>query len=406
MIRVLRIINRFNLGGPTYNAVNLTRYLPGDFETLLYGGMHEAGEASSCYIAEQAGVEYHILNRMHRAIRPLDDSLSYLEIARIIRDFRPHIVHTHASKAGALGRAAAIRARVPVIVHTFHGHVLDSYFSPLKNRIFTGIERSLARRTDSIIALSEKQKNDLTQLLGPDKARKIAVIPLGFDLDKFLAPQQEKRRQFRERYGLDDHVVAAGIIGRLVAVKNHRLFLEAVRQASIHAKQPFHAFITGDGEEREKLEKTAEEMGILFNTSTVQRKHAILSFTSWIKEMDTVMAGLDFVALSSFNEGTPVSLIEAQAAGKAMVSTRVGGIEDIVQEGITALLSDPGDEAAFVANFIRMIDDHDLRMSFSGPAREWTQRRFSHRRLADDMAAHYMKLLQGKDIRDTEGIRT
>ncbi len=400
MIRILRIINRFNLGGPTYNAVNLTRYLPEDFETLLCGGVHEASEASSCYIAEQAGVEYRLLERMHRAIRPADDSRSYREIVSFIRDYRPHIVHTHASKAGALGRLAAVRQRVPVIVHTFHGHVLESYFSPVKTRIFTGIERFLAGRTDSIIALSEKQKADLVQFLGAGIAEKISVIPLGFDLEKFLEPQEEKRRQFRERYGLDDKVVAAGIIGRLVAVKNHRLFLEAVRQASLHAKQPFHAFIIGDGAERERLEKTAENMGILFNTSSVQGKHAVLSFTSWIKEMDMVMAGLDFVALSSLNEGTPVSLIEAQAAGKAMVSTRVGGIEDIVQEGVTALLSGPGDEAAFVANFIRMIDDPGLRMSFSGPAREWTHGRFSHRRLAEDMANHYRKLLQEKDIRD------
>ncbi|MFI5164756.1 MAG: glycosyltransferase, partial [Bacteroidia bacterium] len=194
MPKILRIINRFNLGGPTYNAAYLTKYLSPEFETLLVGGMKDDSEESSEFILKNLGVDYKILPGMKRSINPYNDFLVYNEIKKIIHEFKPDIVHTHAAKAGALGRQAAYSCKVPVIVHTFHGHVFHSYFGGLKTSIYKTIERNLAKKTTAIIAISEKQKQELVETHRIVPAEKVHVIPLGFDLDRFQENQDEKRK--------------------------------------------------------------------------------------------------------------------------------------------------------------------------------------------------------------------
>ncbi|MCX6270406.1 MAG: glycosyltransferase [Bacteroidetes bacterium] len=396
-VRVMRIVNRFNLGGPTFNAAYLTRYLPPEFETLLIGGSIEPTEASSEFILKELGVDYHIIPTMHRSIDLLSDMASYREIDKIMKAYRPDIVHTHASKAGALGRMAAIRNKVPVIVHTYHGHVMDAYFPRVKTAVFTRIEQYLARHSTCIIALSQNQKTDLLSLLNISDPKKIEVIPLGFDLFKFTDKQDIKRNQFRSQFNLDEDTVAIGIVGRLVPVKNHTLFLKGIHHLQQQSQKKFHAFIIGDGEERGFLEKLASQMGILFNTTDVKQNNSILTFTSWIKEMDRVMAGLDIVVLTSLNEGTPVSLIEAQAAGKPVVSTRVGGIENVVIPGETALLSAMGDEKGFFNNLSELVDDQLLRKTMSEKGWEQVGQRFHYLRLVNDVSELYTRLLAVKN---------
>jgi glycosyltransferase involved in cell wall biosynthesis len=390
--RVLRIINRLNLGGPTFNAAYLSKYMGSEFETLLVSGMKDDAEESSEFIVKNLDLHPVYIPEMYRELHPLRDSKSYYKLRKLIAEFKPDIVHTHAAKAGAVGRLAAAHSGVKAIVHTFHGHVFHSYFSPAKTRVFLEIERYLAKRTTKIITLSEIQKQELTETYKIAPSEKFEIIPLGFDLKKFEENQIAKRAKFRSEYNLDDDEIAIGIVGRLVPIKNHELFLKALKIVSERTTKKVRAFVIGDGEERMKIEQLAQSLGLKFNNQDLKEKN-ILTFTSWIKEIDVSNAGMDIIALTSNNEGTPVSLIEAQASGKPIVSTKVGGIENIVLENETALLSSVGDEKVFAENLLRLIESDEIRFSFSKKGSDFVRNKFSYQRLCADMTKLYYSLL-------------
>ncbi len=392
MPRVLRIINRLNLGGPTYNAAYLSKYLPPEFETMLVSGMKDEAEKSSEFIVQNLGLHPVYLPEMYRELNPLRDYKSYFTLRRIIREFKPDIVHTHAAKAGAVGRLAAYHSGVPVILHTFHGHVFHSYFGPTKTRVFLEIERYLAKRTTKIITLSQIQKQELVEQFKIAPADKFEIVPLGFDLTKFQQDKEAKRKKFREEYNLQDDEIAIGIVGRLVPIKNHELFLRAIKTVSEQMPGRIRAFIIGDGEERTKVENVATSLGLKFNNHNFREKNS-LTFTSWIQDIDVSNAGMDIIALTSHNEGTPVSLIEAQASGVPIVSTRIGGIADIVMEEETALLSDPGNLTAFSDNLLRLAADKNLRAQMSVAGKSYVMQQFSYQRLCSDMSRIYHSLL-------------
>ena len=389
--KILRIINRFNLGGITYNVSYLSRYLPSDFETLLIGGPEEAGEESSLYIPQSLGLNPLIIEELRRSIHPLADYFAYRKIKRIIRAFKPDIVHTHASKAGAIGRLAAVSCKVPVIVHTFHGHVFKGYFSPFKTAVIKQIERYLAKKSTHIVAISEIQKKELTEIHRICPPSKIAVIPLGFDLERFTQEQEEKRRLFRTRYQLLPHELAIGIIGRLAPIKNHLLFIDAIENVLRSSDKPIKALIIGDGEVRQNLIAYLEKKQLSWSDGT--EPGASFIFTSWIKEVDVALAGLDLVCLSSKNEGTPVSLIEAQAAGKFVVSTNVGGIQDILEPDC-GFLSDANDEAAFKNNLLRAVTDFEQLSEQATRSGYKVLQKFSYQRLCNDMSNLYKGLIE------------
>lgn len=407
MPRILRIINRFNLGGPTHNAAYLSRYMPAGFETLLIGGPPGENEEGSGHILDSLGVEARILDEMRREVSPWKDRRAYRSIKRIIKEFKPDIVHTHAAKAGAVGRLAASDLGVKGVVHTFHGHVFHSYFGPVRTSVFKSVERHLAKRTSRIIAISEKQKSELVDEHNICAGSKIAVIPLGFDLSRFMDDQPAKRALFRRVYGVADDEVAIGIVGRLVPVKNHALFIKAIKHVRDHSGKKIRAFVVGDGEDRAHIEQITRELGLTmamapaFNgqgfghgvNGKPVTAHADVTFTSWVKEIEFVHAGVDLVALTSFNEGTPVSLIEAQAADKAVVSTRVGGIENVVLEGRTGLLSPNNDIEKFAENLLRLVEDDDLRGRMARSGREHVRDRYHYTRLVSETANLYRSLL-------------
>jgi glycosyltransferase involved in cell wall biosynthesis len=233
MPRVLRIINRLNLGGISYNVAYLSKYLEPDFETMILSGIKLDSEESSQFILDELGLKAHYLPEMRREINWKNDRAAYLKIKSIIREFKPDIVHTHAAKAGTLGRLAASSCGVKAIVHTFHGHVFHSYFSPLKTKLFIRIEKYLASKSSRIIAISDMQKKEICEDFKICRPEKASVIPLGFDLNRFRNDQEEKRKSFREHYKIAEDEIAVGIIGRITAIKNHDLFLRAFRQATI-----------------------------------------------------------------------------------------------------------------------------------------------------------------------------
>ena len=383
MPKILRIVNRFNLGGITYNAAYLTKYLSPDFETMLIGGMKDASEESSEFILKNFGLEYRIIPEMKRSINPLTDFLAYRKIKKIIKEFKPDIVHTHAAKAGAVGRQAAFACNVPVTVHTFHGHVFHSYFGDFKTTLVKNTERSLAKKTSAIIAISEKQKKELAEEHHVVPAEKIHVIPLGFDLERFHQDTGEKRKNFRMNHGLAEDEIAIGIIGRLVPVKNHSLFIEAVKYVSERSCKKVKAFIIGDGEERLNIESKIRSLHL----------EKIMVLTSWEKEVDKVYPGLDIVCLTSFNEGTPVSLIEAQAANRPVVSTKVGGIENVVLPNITALLSEINAKNNFAENLLELTENDTLRKGLATEGWNHVREKFHFSRLVQDTAALYRSLI-------------
>jgi glycosyltransferase involved in cell wall biosynthesis len=394
MPKILRIINRFNLGGPTYNAAYLSRYMPSEFETLLVGGEKDDSEDSSEFIVKNLGLDPIIIPEMKREIDLKNDFEAYRKMVKIIEDFKPDIVHTHASKAGTIGRLAAANMKVPVIIHTFHGHVFHSYFGKMKTVMYKNIERNLARRSSTIIAISEKQKSELCLIHRICKPEKIRVVPLGFDLSRFTENMQDKRSTFRMRYNISDDEIAIGIIGRLVPIKNHKLFIEASKIVLEKTQQKIRLFIIGDGEDRFNIESMARKAEIPFIDAMTSNAVTPLTFTSWIQEIDVACAGLDIIALTSLNEGTPVSLIEAQAANKPIVTTNVGGIENVVVEGVTALLShSKTDPNQFADLLLQLTENKERRDEMSRAGWEHVRNKFHYTRLVRDMTELYYDLL-------------
>lgn len=397
MPRVIRIMNRLAVGGPILNVAYLTRYMAPDFETLLIVGEKEDHEKSAEFLMSQLGINYVVVKGMGRSINPANDYTAYRKLKELIKGFKPDIVHTHAAKPGALGRLAASSLKVPVIVHTFHGHVFHSYFNSAKTKFFINTERYLGKKSNAIIAISEQQKKELVSDFKIAPEDKFRVVQLGFDLDRFQTDQDEKRQKFRREFGLADDEIAIGIIGRLVPIKNHYLFLKAIAYVLNNTTKKIKAFIIGDGETRKDLEATAEGAGIKFSTENEPEHPHPLVFTSWRSDVDFINAGLDIICLTSFNEGTPVSLIEAQAANKPIVSTRVGGIADIVMEGETGLLADVQDTDLFCTHLLNLVNDDALRKRLGENSRSRVMERFSYQRLVRDMSQLYFQLLESKN---------
>ena len=394
MVKVLRILNRFNVGGPTHNATFLTKYLEPQYKTKLIAGKKLDSEATSEYILKKNNIDYFILENMSRSLSLINDVRSFLEIRKIIREYKPNIVHTHASKSGALGRLAAILSGVPIIVHTFHGHVFHSYFGRLKTYLYLLVERFLASKSSAIIAISNLQKDELVNNFKICSSKKMHVIPLGFDLERFQVDRYENRNSFRTEFALEDDCIAIGIVGRLTAIKNQELFLRSVKEVTKNCKKLLKVFLIGDGEDKEKLKNLCEDLNMPFSKSYSQKEEILVYFTSWRQDMERVYAGLDIVALSSLNEGTPVTLIEAQAANKPIVATDVGGIRDIVIENKTGLLSKSGDLKGLANNLRKLIDDDNLRDQLGRSGYDNVIRSFSYKRLVSDVKSLYTELLK------------
>lgn len=387
-IKIVRIINRFNIGGPTYNATFLTRFISDDFETLLIGGLPEEGEADSLHILNEYGISPLLIEELQRTPNFKSDRKAYRRIKKIIKEFKPDIVHTHAAKAGALGRKAAKSCKVPVIVHTFHGHVFHSYFGKFKTAIFKTIERKLAKKSTQIVAISQLQKDELVNDFKICKAKKITVVPLGFDLVKFQENRIEARKHTRQQYGIQDDEVAVAIIGRLAPIKDHAFFLDVISAVSKQTTKKVKVFIVGDGEERQAIEEQLKTIPT--------NDHFSITLTSWIKDIAQFNPGMDVICLTSKNEGTPVSLIEAQACNVPVISTDVGGVRDIVLENETGFIVTKGNLLEYTEKLLELIEDDDKRKAMSEKGWEFVREKFHYTTLVKNMEELYKRLLVEK----------
>lgn len=387
-IKVLRIINRFNIGGPTYNATFLSAFMGPEYETLLVGGLPEEGESDSLFIVDKYGVKPMLINEMVRNPSISSDRKAYKRLKQIIEEFKPDIVHTHAAKAGALGRRAAISCNVPVVIHTFHGHIFHSYFGKVKTSIYKSIERRLAAKSDAIVAISEIQKYELSKVHRIADEKKIAVVPLGFDLIPFRDKRISEREAERKKYNLKNDEVAIAIVGRLAPIKNHLYFLEVIEAVLKLTHIKIKVFIVGDGTEKELIESKLKE---------IERNYPkVIQMTSWIEDIGTFNSAMDIICLTSKNEGTPVSLIEAQAAGIPVVTTDVGGVRDIIIEGETGHVVPLERQDLFIEKLLGLIENEKKREKMSQNGWNHVEQKFHYMSLVHNMEKLYSRLLAKK----------
>jgi glycosyltransferase involved in cell wall biosynthesis len=382
-VRVLRVIARMNIGGPAYHVSLLSGLLdPDAYETLLIAGTVGPGEGSFAELAERYGARLELLDSLGPELSPIRDARAFFALRCRIRRFRPQVVHTHTAKAGFLGRLAALStsgAR-PVIVHTFHGHVLEGYFGRLASAFYRLLERWLARGTDRLVAVSNATVADLVRLRVAGE-QKFEVIPVGLDLDGFLALSGGEGDAFRQEVGAGPEDLLLVYAGRLVPIKRVDRAIRAVAQARQKGVQARLA-IVGDGPLRAEL--TALRDALRLGDS--------VRFLGYRERLEDVIAAADVAILTSDNEGTPVFLIEAAAGAKPAVATAVGGVPDVVTSE-TGRLVPPEDVSALAQAIESLARDPELRVRLGRGAREHVRERFAHGRLLRDVDGLYRRLL-------------
>ena len=387
-VKVTRIVARLNVGGPAVHIINLAAGLdPDRFESQLIAGRPGPHEGDMGYLATQKGIEPLIVPELGRELSPLGDLRTTLKLAPILRRDKPHIVETHTAKAGAVGRLAARLANVPVIIHVFHGHVFHSYFGPLQSEMFVNVERALAGITDRIITVSPAQRRDIADVYRIAPPERVLMVPLGLDLEPFRRAKQTCHGQFRASLGVPAEALLVGFVGRLTAVKNPSLFVEAAGHVVQQFPQARFVFV-GDGELRAALEEQIDALGLA--------GHVI--FAGWQVDMPAVYADLDLLVLTSLNEGTPVTVIEALATGIPVVATAVGGVPDVLKDQETGMLTPSGDAEGLAQAIVELLHAPERAEALARAGQGDVLDRFDLVRLVDDMESLYLALLQEEDV--------
>ncbi len=395
--KVLFFLNRLVIGGSVIDIISMAGLLLNDFEILIAYGEKEDHEIEAQYLLNQfPTLRVEKIKSLKRTPNPFYDIIAFWIVLKLVLNFKPQIVHTHGAKSGLIGRVVALLCRVPVIVHTYHGHVFHSYYSSIKSKGIVLIERLLARISTNIICLSEYQKLELTDIYKITSATKISVIPLGINQEYFLRDADKKRSQFRERYSLKETDIAIGIIGRIVPVKNHVMFLEAAMELIKSSNSNLYFFIVGDGNHTLTIQKFLRKNKTPFSAPEIVDASARIIFTSWLTDISMVHHGLDIVTLTSNNEGTPLSLIEAQFCGKPVVATNVGGVKDIVIDGKTGYLVNANNVSGFIEKINILITEKEKYKKFSTNAHIFAQKNFSLQAQVERTKAFYFKLSENK----------
>lgn len=388
--KVVRVIARLNVGGPALHVAYLTAGLAErGFDTILVAGTLARGEASMESAAERRGVRIETIEELHREIAPLRDARAVTRLARLIRRERPAILHTHTAKAGAVGRIAALLAgdaRPPIVVHTFHGHVLRGYFGPVKTFGFRLLERLLARMTTQLVAVSPEVRDDLVRL-GVAPQSKFAVVRLGIELDERVGNDDARRRETRRVLGIPEEAFVVGWFGRMTGVKRTPDVVRAFREL-VETGIDARLLLVGDGPERDGLERLAHELGVM-------RRCLFLGYQD---EVGRYYDAIDALVLPSGNEGTPVSVIEALAAARPVVATRVGGTPDVVRDGVDGFLVELGDVASIAARLADLAADRERWARMGAAGKEHVRERYAVGRLVADTERLYRSLLAERGL--------
>ena len=378
------------MGGPALHVAYLSAGLQSrGYETTLVAGSLARGEESMSFVADSLGVPVMTIEQLHREISPIRDALAVVRLARLLRTVRPQSLHTHTAKAGAIGRLAvliAIGARPPIVVHTFHGHVLRGYFGPLRARLLRLLERWLARVTTALVAVSPEVRDDLVAL-GVAPADKFTVIRLGIELDERVGASGERRAEMRRLLGIPDGRFTVGWIGRMTAVKRTDDVLLAFRRLRELGVDACLCMV-GDGPDRDHAEHRASELGVVRDCL----------FLGYQEDVAPFYGAFDAVVLPSGNEGTPVSAIEALAGGRPVVATRVGGVPDVIRDGVDGFLVEPGDVEQLAERLATLARDPELRGRLGEEGRADVVPRYSVERLLDDVDRLYRSLLSAAGL--------
>jgi glycosyltransferase involved in cell wall biosynthesis len=389
-IRVLRVIARLNKGGPALHVAYLAAGLEErGYQTTLVAGTLARGEGSMANVAEQRGVEVLTLPELSREISPLRDLRAARRLATLIRELRPHILHTHTAKAGAVGRTAAMLAgdaRPPIVVHTFHGHVLRGYFGPARSAFFRILERSLASAATALVAVSPEVRDDLVAL-GVAPAEKFTVIRLGVELERRVDTTPDARVRARRMLGIPHDRFTVGWVGRMTAVKRPDDIVMAFKRLNDLGADAYLCLV-GDGPDRDEMERLAHGLGIMRRCLFVGYQDDVAPF----------YAAFDALVLPSANEGTPVSAIEALAAARPVVATRVGGVPDVVRDGVDGFLVEPGDVDALASRLAVLAADPELASRMGEAGRADVLERYSVDRLIADVDGLYRRLLAERGL--------
>ena len=386
MIRVARVITRLNIGGPSIQTVTLAdRLREHGFDTLLIHGRLADGEGDMSYLLRDRDVKTALVPSLQRPVSPIADARAVAGILRELKAFKPQIVHTHTAKAGTTGRLAAIaynrlssiRART---VHTYHGHSLEGYFRHAGP--FVAIERLLALATDQLIAISPRIESELRDRYRIGRPEQWTMVPLGFNLTPLLAVDLAARAAARQALDLDADAPVITIVGRLTAIKQHELFLRVAH--AVHQQRPTAIFtIVGDGERRREMEALAASLGL---TNHVR-------FYGWRQDLATIYGAANVCVLTSRNEGTPVAVIEALAAGVPAVATDVGGVRDVLNDPVLGATAPDGDIDGLAAHVLSALSPEMQSPSAVAARRASATARYGLDRLVSDIADLYRALL-------------
>jgi glycosyltransferase involved in cell wall biosynthesis len=391
-VKILRVITRLNVGGPARHVVLLDRGLRGrGHETRLVYGSLAPGDGSLEHLAVDAGLPVTHIRALGRQVNPISDLRAFAHLLRLVFREAPDVVHTHTAKAGTLGRVAAClfnmtrpRRRRCLVVHTFHGHVLTGYFGPTMNVAVRRAERTLARITDRVVTISPAIRRDIVTRFNIAAAARTTVVPLGLDLER-LARLDSLAPHLRRQLGIPERALVVAYIGRFVAIKDLATLVHAF--ALVAAQRPDAVLLlVGDGPVRAEIDALVAALAL--------QKHVHL--VGWIEDLAPVYATIDICALSSLNEGTPVAVIEAMAAAKAVVATRVGGVADVVEHERTGLLVPPQNPKALADAIVRLAAAPDERLRMGAAGRQAVAARFSPERLVDDIDTLYRDALAQK----------
>jgi glycosyltransferase involved in cell wall biosynthesis len=382
--RLLIILNRLAIGGPAMNTLALAHALRNHYEILCIAGKPLTHEHSAEHLLQYyTGFKVELINDFRREVFLTRDFAAYQKIKLIIKNFKPDIVHTHGSKPGILGRWAAHQLKVPIIIHTYHGHVFHGYFSDFVSKLIVLLERKMATYTSKIIAINRQLMHDLTKQYQITGAEKISLIPLGLDIDYYEhISRQSDPQHIRQKLGLAENEIAIGIIGRLVSVKQHRLFIRlAISLLQQYPHKRFKFFIVGDGPEREILTDKVAAAGYTFTVGQGASSAAPFHFLLWRTDIPDILSALDIILHTSINEGTPVSIMEAMAMGKPVVATPVGGIPELFQQAGTGYAS--SDESALLNTLLMLSENPEMRKEWGEKGKKYVRERLTIRGQAD-----------------------